>query len=310
MTPPALLIAGHGSRDPAGVGEFLSLSERVRALLPGVEVAGGFIELSSPSLQGAVAELALRGVAEIVAVPLMLLAAGHAKNDIPASIARERIRHPRLRLRYARDLGIHPDLLELVAERAGAAIPACRRPQTTVLMVGRGSSDPDANADLYKIARLIHEGRPYPMVEASFIGITDPSLPAGLERCRRLGAIRIAAVPYFLLTGVLVRRIAEQCAQFAAANPDVEVAVAGHLGPDHRIARLVVERYFEAIRGDSRMNCDLCIHRVALPGFEARVGAPATPHHHPLDHEDLASWEGGDHEDMASWGGGGRSRGP
>jgi sirohydrochlorin cobaltochelatase len=281
---PALLVAGHGSQDAAGAVELLALADRVRALDPRPALACGFIELSPPPLSVACADLVAKGAGEIVVVPVMLLAAGHVKDDVPALVARLRLQFPGVHFRYARELGIHPDLLAVVGERLEAAVPAAERAATAVLLCGRGSSDPDANADLHKVARLLWEGRPWPLVETCYVGITDPRLPAGLERCRRLGARRIVTVPYFLFTGRLVDRIRAQCAAFAAGHPELDVRVAGYLGPDERVARLVLARYAEALDGDPRMNCDLCVHRVALPGFEAKVGAPATPHHHPGDH--------------------------
>jgi sirohydrochlorin cobaltochelatase len=281
---PALLVAGHGSQDAAAAVELLALADRVRALDPGLALACGFIELSPPPLSVACADLVAQGATEVVVVPVMLLAAGHVKDDVPALLARLRRQYPGVRFRYARELGIHPDLLAVVDERLDAAVPAAERAATAVLLCGRGSSDPDANADLHKVARLLWEGRPWPLVEACYVGITDPRLPAGLERCRRLGARRIVTVPYFLFTGRLVERIRAQCAAFAAGHPELDVRVAGYLGPDERVARLVLARYAEALDGDPRMNCDLCVHRVALPGFEAEVGAPATPHRHPGDH--------------------------
>jgi sirohydrochlorin cobaltochelatase len=278
---PALLIAGHGTREEAGARELHALAGRVRALAPGLEVTSGFIELSPPPVTRAAADLVAAGARDVVVVPLMLLAAGHAKNDIPALLVRCRAEHPGVRFRYGRDLGLHPDLLAVVDERLAAAVPAGERPGTAVLLVGRGASDPDANADLAKLGRLLWEGRPWPMVEVCYAGITDPLVPAGLDRLRRLGARRIVAMPYLLFTGRLEARIHAQCAEFAAAHPEVEVRVAGHLGPDDRVARLVLARYREAIDGDPRMNCDLCIHRVAMPGFEHKVGAVAVPHFHP-----------------------------
>jgi sirohydrochlorin cobaltochelatase len=281
---PALLVAGHGSRDPAASQEFDVLLDLVRRRCPGLEVAGGFIELARPSLAAAGASLVERGGGDVVVVPLMLLAAGHTKNDIPASVAALRLAHPGARFRYGRNLGIDPRLLSLVDARIGAVVGAGERAGTAVLLVGRGSSDPDANGDLCKVARLLHEGRPYPLVEPGFSGITAPRVPEGLARCAALGATRIVAVPYFLFTGVLVRRIAADCAAFGEAHPGVEVRVAAHLGPDEAVAGMVAERYREVLDGSPRMNCDLCVHRVALPGFEHRVGAVAMPHHHPDGH--------------------------
>ncbi len=281
---PALLIAGHGTRDEAGARELHTLAGRVRELDPGLRVASGFIELSPPPVTVAAADLVAVGARDVVVVPLMLLAAGHAKNDIPALLVRCRGEHPGVRFRYGRDLGLHPDLLAVVDDRLADAVPFEDRAATAVLLVGRGASDPDANADLAKLGRLLWEGRPWPLVEVCYAGITAPLVPEGLDRLWRLGARRIVAMPYLLFGGRLEARVHKQCAESAAAHPEVEVRVADHLGPDDRVARLVLARYREAIEGDPRMNCDLCVHRVALPGFEHKVGAVAVPHFHPQDH--------------------------
>lgn len=277
---PSLLIAGHGTRAADGAAEFHALADRVRQLAPNLTVAAGFIELARPPISEAAAALVERGSRDVVVVPLMLLAAGHTKDDIPATLARERLAHPGVRFRYGRELGIRPELLRLLDDRIAAVVAADEMEETAVLLVGRGSSDPDANSDLFKIARLYFEGRRHPFVEAAFVSLAPPSVPEALERCRRLGARRAAVAPYFLFTGVLERRIREQAAAYAAET-GLEVRSARYFGVDDRVAELVLERYREAIEGDIRMNCDVCVHRVALPGFEHKVGAPATPHYHP-----------------------------
>ena len=277
---PALLIVGHGSRDPRGAGEFHELVSLVRDNAP-VSVEGGFIELSRPPISECVDRLAAGGAREISAVPLMLLAAGHAKDDIPATLIREKMSHPDLDFHYGRALGLRPELLELMDQRISAAVPEEEKGETAVLMVGRGSSDPDANSDLAKMARLFFEGRPYPLVETAFVSLAPPSVPEALERCRRLGVRRVAVFSYFLFTGVLEERIREQSESFAGDNHDIQVRYAGYFGPDSRVADLILERYRESLEGDIRMNCDVCVHRVALPGFEEKVGAPAIPHYHP-----------------------------
>jgi sirohydrochlorin cobaltochelatase len=277
---PALLIVGHGSRDPRGAEEFQELVSLVRARAP-MPVEGGFIELSRPPISECVNNLRERGAREVSAVPLMLLAAGHAKDDVPATLVREKLTHPDLDFHYGRALGIRPELLELMDDRISAVVPEEEKEGTAVLIVGRGSSDPDANSDLAKMSRLYFEGRPYPLVETAFVSLAPPSVTEALERCRRLGAGRVAVFSYFLFTGVLEERIREQSRNFAEDNPEMEVRYAGYFGPDARVAALVMERYRESFEGDIRMNCDVCVHRVALPGFEEKVGAPATPHYHP-----------------------------
>ena len=302
-----LLIIGHGTRDAAGVAQFRQLIGRVRARsagwLPAVD--GGFIELAAPSVSEVVPRLAGGRAAELVAVPLVLSAAGHGKGDIPASLAREQVRHPGLRYRYGRPLGPHPVLLDVLEARIdevlgglGAGAPGEEglageglageglgraRAGTHVVLVGRGSTDPDGNAEVAKVARLLWEGRGYADVALSFISLTGPSVPAALERARRLGAGRIVVAPYFLFAGVLPDRVTAQARAFAEQYPGIDVRVAGLIGACDELAGLVLERYAEALHGDIRMNCDTCAYRIAMPGFADKVGQAQRPHHHPDD---------------------------
>ena len=98
------------------------------------------------------------------------------------------------------------------------------------------------------------------------------------------GARQIVVARYFLFPGVLPDRVAEQAAAYAAAHPELDIRCADVLGDCDEIAALVYERYREALSGDIRMNCDVCVYRIAMPGFEHRVGAPQHPHDHPHDH--------------------------
>ena len=231
-------------------------------------------------------------------MPLVLSAAGHGKGDIPAALAREQVRHPGLRYRYGRPLGPHPVLLDVLEARIDAALagrPGVSRPAderargraaragTHVVLVGRGSTDPDGNAEVAKVARLLWEGRGYDDVALSFVSLAGPSVPAALERARRLGAERIVVAPYFLFAGVLPDRVTAQAGAFAEQHPGIDVRVAGLIGACDELAGLVLERYAEALHGDIRMNCDTCAYRIAMPGFTGKVGQPQTPHHHPDD---------------------------
>jgi sirohydrochlorin cobaltochelatase len=278
MTGIPLLIAGHGSSDAAGAEQFRQLVKRVAGQVD-APVAGGFIELSNPPVAGAVDTLIAAGASRLAAVPLMLVAAGHAKGDIPATLARERQRHAGLSIAYGRPLGPHPTILGLLRERLAETGPDS---QTLVLLVGRGSTDPDANAEVARAARLLAETTPVAGVEYAFVSLAAPGVAAGLDRCRRLGASRVAVLPYFLFTGVLPRRVATQAATWAA-GAGLPVDTAEVIGDCDGLASLVVERYQEALGGQARANCDACVYRIALPGHEHRVGAPQRPHEHPHD---------------------------
>jgi sirohydrochlorin cobaltochelatase len=286
VTSPPLLIVGHGTRSTAGVAEFTRFVARVgsrtRDRIPAVD--GGFIELARPSVADAVTRLmhpGATGPQPMVAVPLVLTAAGHGKGDIPAALARELRRHPGLSCHYGRPLGPHPALQDVLEARIDAALAGTPRRGTWVVLAGRGSTDPDANAEVAKVARLLWEGRDYAGVEYSFISLAEPSVPAALDRARRLGARRVVVAPYFLFAGVLPDRVTAQSREFAAPHRRLDIRVAGLIGDCDELAGLVLERYDEALRGDIRMNCDTCAYRVALPGFTSKVGQPQVPHHHP-----------------------------
>jgi cobalt/nickel transport system ATP-binding protein len=281
--PPALLVVGHGTRDADGLAECHQLAALVRdAAGPAMAIETGFIELAEPLVDAAIDRLvAAAQPKDIISVPLVLLAAGHLKNDGPATLTRARQRHPEVAFTMGRDLGIDPAVLAVAEDRIRAALPAGHDPQSTgVVLVGRGSSDPDACGDLYKVARLLADGRGLGLVEPAFAGVAQPDLPAALERLRRLGATTVVVAPFLLFTGILVRRLYATASSWAAEHPAVDVRAAAHLGPDRRLARLVLERYREALQGDVRMNCDLCTYRVRLPGYEDKVGMPisVTPH--------------------------------
>ena len=288
MTTPPLLIVGHGTRSDAGAAGFTRLVGLVRDRAAGrvAAVDGGFIELSRPSVAEAVARLVSPGAGgprPIVAVPLVLTAAGHGKGDIPAALARELARHPGLSYSYGRPLGPHPVLQDILEARIDAALAGAPRQDVHVVLAGRGSTDPDANAEVAKVARLLWEGRGYAAVEFCFISLAEPSVPGALERAVLLGARRIVVAPYFLFPGVLPDRVAAQAREFAAGHRGLTVSVAGLIGACTELTGLVLERYDEALGGDIRMNCDTCAYRVALPGFADKVGRPQAPHFHPDD---------------------------
>jgi sirohydrochlorin cobaltochelatase len=284
ISNPGLLLIGHGSRSAAGVDEYWQFADVLRSAATGLELGCGFIELAEPDLDTAIDDLVSRGVTSVGAVPLVLLGAGHMKNDGPAALERGRRRHPRVDFSYGRALGIHPLVLAIAEDRIRRAVGDDDPGALAVVLVGRGSSDPDANADLYKVGRLLQDSRGLGFVEPSFVSLAPPSVSDALERCRRLGATTIAVVPYFLFTGILVDRIHGQADEWAAQHRDVSVRHGRHLGPDPRVAQLVLERHREAMHGEARMNCDCCIYRIALPGYEQHVGEPTPLHAHPHSH--------------------------
>jgi sirohydrochlorin cobaltochelatase len=220
---PAVLFVGHGSRDPEGTEEFCHLVEHFRAAEPERIVEYGFLEFAQPVLGTGIDRCVERGATTIAMLPGMLMAAGHAKNDIPSEIHEARLRYPQVRFHYGRHLHLHPNVLQLCRlriEEAEARAGTVERKDTLLLVVGRGSSDPDANADVAKLARMLWEGMGFGWAAACYIGVTTPLLLDALERCHRMSYRRILVLPFFLFTGVLEKRIRRQTGEFAQEHPE------------------------------------------------------------------------------------------
>jgi sirohydrochlorin cobaltochelatase len=272
MKRTGVLIVGHGSRDLGSNAEFEELVSRFRARRPDLRVSLGYVELARPTLSEALAALAAEAD-EVLAVPLFLFAAGHVKNDIPLALEAARREFPGVRFSAARALGVHPTLIDVAADRMLAVVDSGVEPsRTAVVLVGRGASDPDANGDFFKVARLLGEGRGMAWVAPAFIGITRPLFEEAVEVVAGTRPAAIVVVPYFLFAGRLIDKLAGQVTAFAERYPWIKIRLAGHLGPDERLLTLMDERIAEARNGMAPLPCDTCQYRAPVSGVVGQVG--------------------------------------
>jgi len=253
-----LMVVGHGTADPLGAGETHCLTAGVAAAVPMVPVALGFLEVIGPSIGDALAQLRAAGCHEVVAAPLLLFAAGHAKRDVPAAIA-EAAGRLGLTVRQADPLGMHPAMVHLARERRRQAIAAAvdRPPAETVLvMVGRGSSDPSTPAQLEAFTRLSLAGEPPPArVLMGFVAAARPTVSEALATAAiEPGVRRVLVQPHLLFHGHVEEQVTAAVAEARRARPDIEWLQVERLGPDPLVAQAVVERAarcgFRADRAD------------------------------------------------------------
>ncbi|MGA1623476.1 MAG: sirohydrochlorin chelatase [Synechocystis sp.] len=282
-----LLMIGHGTRDQDGRQTFLDFVEQYQALDTSRPVIPCFLELTEPNIQAGVDHCVAQGFTEISALPILLFAARHNKFDVTNELDRSRERHPQITFSYGRHFGITPPILDLWQQRLAALDqPAAnphgiQRQDTVLLFVGRGSSDPDANGDVYKMARMLWEGSGYHTVETCFIGITHPRLEEGFRRARLYNPKRIIVLPYFMFTGALVKKIFTIAQEQQTAFPDVEVACLPEMGIQPQLLSLVREREIDTQLGQVAMNCEACKFRLA---FKDQAIDHSHGHHHGHDH--------------------------
>jgi sirohydrochlorin cobaltochelatase len=287
MSGIGVMVCGHGSRDDEAVREFAAVAEGVARRLPHYPVESGFLEFARPIIRDGLDRLRARGVERILALPGMLFAAGHVKNDIPSVLNTYQAQHPGLRIDYGRDLAVDLNLLRVAGQRIeeAEAVSSRRVPrgETLLVVVGRGTSDPDANGNIAKVARMLWEGMGFGWMEVCYSGVTFPLVAPGLEHAVRLGYRRIIVFPYFLFTGVLVKRIYRITDEMAARHPDIEFLKARYLNDHPLVLDAFAERVEEILAGDNAMNCQLCLYRTQVLGFEAMVGMPQQSHHHHVE---------------------------
>jgi len=281
------MVCGHGSRDPDAIVEFAGLAEALKGRFPGWPLEHGYLEFARPVLRDGLDRLMAQGARHILAVPGMLFAAGHAKNDIPSVLNTYAAERPGLRIEYGRELGLDPRMIRAAGARIeqalAQAVESIPRHDTLLVVVGRGASDPDANSNVAKVARMLWEGFGFGWAEAAFSGVTFPLVEPALEKAARLGFRRIVVFPYFLFTGILVQRIYQATDIVAARHPEIDFVKAPYLNDHPLVLDTFVERTLEILNGQNLMNCQMCKYREQILGFEDEVGLPQQSHHHHVE---------------------------
>ncbi len=279
----SIVVAAHGSRDPAALREVDALIALMKKRVPERTIAHGFLEFAVPTIDEAVRSVIEAGAGRVVILPALLLAATHAKNDMPGELAMLERRFPGVEFHFGAPADLHFLLLRLaqqrIVEAEARSTRSTRRADSCLVVVGRGTNDPDANSEVSKLARMLEEGMGFGASYVCYAGTAEPGLREGLRRSARLGCERIVVFPYFLFDGVLVKRIYTEADELRARHTELEVLKAGYLGAHDDVAQVFLERAREGLEGRANMNCSLCKYRVQIVGFEEQVGTPQQPHH-------------------------------
>lgn len=282
-----IMLCGHGSRDEGAVREFGAVADVLRRRFPGNMVEHGFLEFARPIIRDGLDKLRAHKLNRVIAVPGMLFAAGHVKNDVPSVLNTYMAEHGEMAITYGRDLSIDMKLVRAAGDRIEAAVSAAdeshgpvARHQTLLMVVGRGASDPDANSNVAKVSRMLWEGLGFGWGETCYSGVTFPLVAPGLRHAARLGYKRIVVFPYFLFTGILVDRIYDNTDLVAEEHRDTQFVKAGYLNDHPLVVEAFMDRIQEAAAGSGVMNCQSCKYREQVLGFEGEVGLAQESHHH------------------------------
>ena len=278
MTRIGVMICGHGSRSQSAVDEFATLAEKLPPLLPDDwQMEYGYLEFANPVIRDGLDKLREAGCERILAVPGMLFAAMHSKNDIPTVLNTYAARHG-LQISYGRELGVDPKMVAAAGARVQEAVDAANATHgavslhdTCLVVIGRGASDPDANSNVSKIARLLQEGMGFGWCEVGYSGVTFPLVEPCLQHVVKLGYKRVIVFPYFLFSGILIDRIYGFTDHVAAQHPDIQFVKAGYLGDHPKVLETFAERITEQMGATPPPNCGTCAYRTQVLAIEGEA---------------------------------------
>lgn len=260
-----ILLVGHGSRDPNGNKEIEQFSDNWRTQHPNWNIEVCYIEFADVLLDEGF-DNAAGQASKVLVIPLILNAAGHVKMEIPEHLDKARKRHPNVEFIYGKHIGVSMTLLKSVRRQLLQVMNTMAMPDpktTGVIILGRGSSDKVANGEVAKLARWLFEETEHELVDIAFTGITYPRLEAVVQRQVKLGMTQIAILPYYLFTGTLITRIAEQYQYLQAQYPQIRIGLGHYLGFEPEIYSLLDEsvKALQQPQNGAMMECDGCTYR-------------------------------------------------
>ena len=244
-----MLLCGHGSRDGDTIAEFELLRAGLAARLAGRPVLSSFLEFTAPDIGAGLRRLYDQGARHIHALPVMLYAASHVKRDIPRELDSFARDHPEVTVAFGRELARHDKLFAACAERIAVAerqtARATTRGDSLLLVIGRGTKDAAANSQLGELAHQLGATLGFGQTATGFAGAAEPDVATALRDAAERGCDRVLLFPYFLFTGVLVKRVLQAMMETAARFPRMEFIAAEHLKHHPLVIEALAERLAE-----------------------------------------------------------------
>lgn len=240
----AILYICHGSRIPRACEEAISF---VRSFMKGRSETiqeYGFLELAEPTIETAYQRCVEQGATSITAIPLLLLTAVHAKKDIPGALLALQRQYPNVTLQYGQPIGVHPSMVEMIAERIVKTDQPITK-NSLILLVGRGSTDQDVKRDLQEIGRRLSNRFHGIRVEDCYLTAAEPSFQEMIDHPLLLHeADTVFIMPYLLFSGILMDGI-KTTVKSAAAISKRKYVLCNYLGYDPKIEAVLTERIDE-----------------------------------------------------------------
>ena len=280
MSKIVVLIVAHGSPAVEGLRQTQAFRDAFaeRCKFP---VHLCYLELAEPDLASGLKKAAdaVKSGGQVVVLPLLLGAANHQKNDLPMALhwAREEI--PQVQFIYASPFEPHANLIQLLSTRIDEAlaqdVDAKPKQDSIVLVVGRGSSDPQSNSEIARAAYLLSENRSYRWVTYAFQAVMKPNISDGVQQAAFFQPAQLIVAPFLLFGGFVEQSIRS----LAMQQQPFKMVFSSPLGIHPLLVEVALQRLDECVEGRTNMTCDLCKYRLPFAGYEQQIRQEQSSNH-------------------------------
>jgi precorrin-8X/cobalt-precorrin-8 methylmutase len=247
----AICLIGHGSRDPEGTQEFMTLSQKLRERKFCKIVESGFLEFSKPTAAEALSACQRNGVNNIILLPSILFSGEHTQRDVPRTVGEVFQNHPETNLFFAKPLATQSKVFEAcqkrIEEEEKNSSKSFSRPKTLLMTIGHGSRDPAFNSEVEKNLSQLGEKMGFGKTITCFAGSSQHYLERMQEKFSPKGFRRIILLPFFLFSGVWVKRVHTLTETFQSKYPDTEILKIPCLSHHALIIDALIQRARESV---------------------------------------------------------------
>ncbi|MBT3923377.1 MAG: sirohydrochlorin chelatase [Nitrospina sp.] len=252
----AICLLGHGSRDPEGNQEFLTLWQKLHERKICRTLQYGFLEFAQPTVPEALSSCHQDGIKNVIILPSILSHGEHTQRDIPEAVRQVYQDHPEINILYAEPLGTQPEVMEVCKDRIEQAENISKnilaRSETLLMTVVHGSKDESSNSQIDESFCLFGQSLGFCQTVTHFTGTSQYSLENMFEKLNPQDFQRVILFPYFLFSGVWVKRVQALADTFRRKYPDTEFLNASCLKYHTRIVDTLIHRARESISNSEK----------------------------------------------------------
>ncbi|GGH88489.1 sirohydrochlorin ferrochelatase [Pullulanibacillus pueri] len=238
-----VLYVSHGTRLPEGLKEAKAFLQGVQKKIPAPLQQVCFLELASPTIEEGIEALVQKGATTIAVVPVLLLSAKHFHEDIPEALYKCQKKYPTITLTYGKPLGIQERLIALLEERIREKGTSLHK-DVKVLLVGRGSHDPQVKTAIETIAHRLAKRINVGQIETCYLAACKPSFDEKLSDAWDSQSPQMIVVPYLWFNGLLIQSMQKKIDTLDPLHR--EIVLCRPMGNHAHIQNAFIDRVLES----------------------------------------------------------------